>query len=248
MSFFYIFKYLKKYLIYIITFILVLALIIVYLVFNNKKEEIIEEDVITKEEVIEKETEEEKVDTKKYIKVDIKGAVNNPGVYELEENTRVSDAINVSGGLRSDADTSLINLSKLLKDEMVVIIYTKDEIKSMQKGNTTIKYIEKECICPAVNNDACIDENTITNNSSNDTKSSTSNNSSNTTSEIKFPISINTASADELTNIPGIGEKKAQAIVEYRNTNGNFNSIEEITNVSGIGNSTFEKIKEYITI
>lgn len=248
MSFFYILKYLKKYLFYIIGFILILSLIIFYFVFNNKTEEIIEEGITTNEEVIEKEYEKKIVDDKKYIEVDIKGAVNNPGVYKLEENTRVSDAINASGGLSNDADTSLINLSKILKDEMVIIIYTKDEITSMQKGNTTIKYIEKECICPSVKNDACIDENTVTNNSSDDSKFSTSNNSNANVNEVNFPISINTASADELTNIPGIGEKKAQAIVEYRNTNGNFNNIEEITNVSGIGNSIFEKIKEYITI
>lgn len=46
----------------------------------------------------------------------------------------------------------------------------------------------------------------------------------------------------------GIGEVKAQAIIEYRNTNGNFKSIEEIEKVKGIGNAVFAKIKNYITI
>jgi len=61
-------------------------------------------------------------------------------------------------------------------------------------------------------------------------------------------ISINTASKDILMTIQGIGEKKAEAIIEYRNKNGKFNSIEEIMNVSGIGKSIFDKIKNYIKI
>lgn len=246
MSFSYILRYLQKYWFYITIFIVLIIIIIIYVIFyhnNLTNEDLIEEITIDKNiELIKEET---VVDTTKYIKVDIKGAVNNPGVYELQENSRVSDALNLSGGLRDDADTSIINLSKLLKDEMVIIIYTKEEIESMRNGNTSIKYIEKECICPSINNDACIDDNKITNNDNTNT-SSNSNNADN--KEIAYPISINTASVEQLTNLPGIGETKAKAIVEYRNQNGNFKTIEEITNVSGIGNSTFEKIKAYITI
>lgn len=61
-------------------------------------------------------------------------------------------------------------------------------------------------------------------------------------------ININTASLDELMQIPKIGEVKALAIINYRETYGWFKTIEEITNVSGISESLFEQIKEYITI
>ncbi len=61
-------------------------------------------------------------------------------------------------------------------------------------------------------------------------------------------ISINNADEKELTNIKGIGPSKAKSIIEYRNKNGQFNSIEEITNVKGIGKATFEKIKDYIKL
>lgn len=61
-------------------------------------------------------------------------------------------------------------------------------------------------------------------------------------------ISINRATAEQLTQLEGIGPSKAKAIIEYRTENGNFNSIDEIMNVSGIGPSTFEKIKDKISL
>lgn len=61
-------------------------------------------------------------------------------------------------------------------------------------------------------------------------------------------ININTATADELTTLSGIGETKAAAIIAYREENGDFESVEDITNVSGIGESTYEKIKDKIKV
>ena len=218
--------YLKKY----IWIILIILLLVIFLI--KDKEDNVEEEIVKNEEIIL----EENVDTTiSKIKVDIKGAVKNPGVYEVEENSRVSDVIDISGGLTNEADTSVINLSKNVVDEMVIIIYTKDEIEEMKKGSTSIKYIEKECICPKLENDACI-ENSIDN--------IPDNNSSSTNDK----ISLNNASLDELMTLDGIGEKKAQAIIEYRNKNGGFKSIEEILEVDGIGSATYEKIKDRLTI
>ncbi|WMT42339.1 ComEA family DNA-binding protein [Paenibacillus sp. D2_2] len=59
-------------------------------------------------------------------------------------------------------------------------------------------------------------------------------------------ININTAGAKELQEIPGIGEKKAQAIMNYRNENGPFKSVEDLTKVKGIGAKMLEKMKPYI--
>jgi len=61
-------------------------------------------------------------------------------------------------------------------------------------------------------------------------------------------ININTATAEELDSLPGIGPTTAQKILDYRVANGPFNTIEDIMNVSGIGPSTFENIKDLITV
>lgn len=61
-------------------------------------------------------------------------------------------------------------------------------------------------------------------------------------------VNINTASIAELTSVTGIGESRAQAIIDYREKNGGFRSVEEIKKVDGIKDGLFSKIKEYITI
>ena len=61
-------------------------------------------------------------------------------------------------------------------------------------------------------------------------------------------ININTADEAMLRSLPGIGEVKAGAIVEYRRENGGFRSVEDVKKVPGIGDKTFENIKDYITV
>ena len=180
--------------------------------------------------------EKPKVEEKK-LKIDIKGEIKKPGVYELKENDRVSDAIKIAGGLTENADTTLINLSKNLTDEMVIIIYNKNEIEKIKseqpKVDKVIEYIEKECKCPDKVNDACM---------------SSYEKTEKIEQNAETKISINTATIEELKKIPGLGESKAKSIIEYREKNGKFEKIEDITNVSGIGKTTFEKFKDYITI
>ena len=68
------------------------------------------------------------------------------------------------------------------------------------------------------------------------------------TNEPSKQLNINTATVDELTLLPGIGEVLAERIVAYRIAHGPYTSIEELTNVTGIGSKTLDSIREYITI
>lgn len=61
-------------------------------------------------------------------------------------------------------------------------------------------------------------------------------------------LNLNTATAEQLMNLPGIGEAKAADIIEYRSKIGRFTNIEELKNVSGIGDVRFEKLKDKITV
>lgn len=221
--------YIKKYWKYLLALILVLIIFVVIEGFIEKDNKISTDSVKKLSKV------EEKVNDIKTLFVDIKGAVNAPGVYELDEGKRIIDAINLAGGFTDKADTININLSKKLTDEMFIVIYTKQEIYNYKKNNETsnIKCASFECICPDVNNDACIKK---------DTKIKDSK------KELNNKISINSASKEELMTLNGIGEAKADAIINYRNENGLFKTIEDLKNVSGVGNSVFEKIKNNITL
>ncbi|MBW9149447.1 helix-hairpin-helix domain-containing protein [Clostridium sp. CM028] len=154
------------------------------------------------------------------IKVDIKGAVKDPGVYDIKKGSRVTDLIKLAGGGTSDADLDATNLSAKLNDEDCIVICKKGEVNKTQTPlNTTLK--------------------------SNSNDSATSNSGSTEKGAI---ININTASKEELKTLTGIGDAKADVIIEYRQQNGGFKSVEEITKVGGIGEKTLSKFIDKIDI
>lgn len=61
-------------------------------------------------------------------------------------------------------------------------------------------------------------------------------------------ININTASAEEIAAVPGLGEKKSQAIIKFREKHGAFARIEDLKRVDGIGDKLFEKIRPYVVV
>lgn len=172
------------------------------------------------------------IKVEKNIFVDVKGAVKKPGVYEVKENSIVNDCIKLAGGITSSGTLSNINLSKKVTDEMVIYVFKKSEITTSAKNEIpcTTEVIE-------INNCPIITDNQTSNNDKKET----------TTNTVDKKININTATKEELTTLTGIGESKANSIIEYRKTN-QFKSIEELKNVSGIGEALYESIKDSITV
>ena len=163
------------------------------------------------------------------ISVDIKGEVISPGMYSVQRDMRVLDVINQAGGLTEQADTTVINLSKKVIDEMVIIIYSREQVQQFEETKKQEEFLQEKCRLPeenAIPNDACV---------------GTSQNSSD-------KVNINTASKEQLMTLNGIGESKANAIISYRSQNGDFKSIEDIKNVPGIGENIYAQIQESITV
>ena len=197
----------------------------IYYYFYQKEEVNLDNNINLKMDEVKKEEKKEEVVSEKCY-FDIKGEVKNPGVYSIECDKRIIDAINESGGLTKNSDTSVLNLSKKIEDGMVIVIYSKKEVSDYL--NTLKELDDKSSICDNSNieNDACSDNNSSNNNSL---------------------ININTASISELMSLSGIGEAKAKSIISYREKTP-FKTIEDIKNVEGIGESLYASIKENITV
>ena len=146
----------------------------------------------------------------------------------------------MAGGLKNNAYTKNINLSKNVSKEMVVYVYTNYEYSLLNTKEETT-----ECNCPKQDISVCTDKGTsiIT---SDENKPEEVPNSKSETENNK--VNINTSTKEVLTSLSGIGDVKAQNIIDYRNENGLFKSIEDLKNVTGISEKLFEQIKEFITI
>lgn len=137
----------------------------------------------------------------------MKGAVKNPGVFEVPQDARVTNVLNLAV-VSESADLMTVNQSEKVRDEMVIYVPQQGEIEDppLPGGENTQG------------------------------------------GEAEILVNINTATAEELTILNGIGEKKAQLIVEYREQNGLFMGKEDLMNISGIGEKTFDSLEPYITI
>jgi len=184
----------------------IILIVIGISIFQSSSSEHGGQPVIVEESSSEVESDEEVIEvSESFLVVDIKGAVHEPGVYEMSEGDRVVDAIEYAGGLTSDADEYQINLAELVYDEMIIMI---PEVSDGQ-----------------LSTDLSIDSR-----------------------QHDGKIRINQATAEELTSLSGIGEKKAQTIIDYREENGAFKSLDELLNISGIGEKTLEQIEEDIIV
>ncbi|WP_268913830.1 helix-hairpin-helix domain-containing protein [Lentilactobacillus sp. SPB1-3] len=161
----------------------------------------------------------------KQIYVDVKGAVKNPGVYQVKSNMRMCDAVDLAGGFNSSADRKQVNLAKRLVDQQVVYIPIRGEIKGNQ-----FKIGDGKTV--------------TTDNSDEDEQSDVAENDNSDSNQ----VNLNTADKSKLQDLNGIGEKKADQILAYRQSHGKFKSIDEIKNVPGFGDKTFVNLKSSICV
>jgi len=119
--------------------------------------------------------------------VDVSGAVNRPGVYELQKEARVFEAVKAAGGFSKEADTGWLNQAALLVDGEKIQVYTLEETSQMKEKGIVQEKQQKETADSPVQR--------------------TGGNGR---------VNINTADVTGLQEIPGIGQVRAQAIADYR--------------------------------
>ena len=170
----------------------------------SKKEESVEETTVVETTMLAEKT-EVSTTQEAVIFVDIKGAVKNPGVYQMKIGYRVKDALDAAGGLTGEADCQKVNLAQRVEDQMVIVVpKVGEEVTEIPAGGTS-KEAAKD-----------------------------------------GKVNINTATVEELKTLKGVGEKKAEAIIEYRKKNGSFKTKEDLMKVRGIGKKLFESFQERI--
>ncbi|HEL1092433.1 TPA: helix-hairpin-helix domain-containing protein [Streptococcus equi subsp. zooepidemicus] len=146
------------------------------------------------------------------IVVDIKGAVHKEGVYKLAKGSRITDLIELAGGLTEQADKNAINLAEKLSDEKVIYV---------AKLGENISVIKEP---------------------SSETQSASADH------QKPEKVHLNKASLADLQRISGIGAKRAQDIIDVRESLGGFKSLEDLRKVPGIGAKTLEKLKHDISL
>ena len=184
-------------------------------------------------ENLEENEETTKENTNKIV-VHVSGAVNKEGIVELEENSRISDAISKAEGLKENADTKKINLAYKLEDGMKIYIPTIEESMNQNEQNQN----ESQSLMDQTSQYITSSSEIIQDGQTNGTSETKTNEK----------ININTATQTELETLPGIGPSTSLKIVNYRKENGNFKTIEDIKEVSGIGEVKYENIKDLICV
>ncbi len=154
--------------------------------------------------------------------VDVAGAVQKPGVYELAEGSRVFQAVEAAGGFSGNAELRCINQADLLRDGEKIYVYSREEAEQLGGWMQLSGGGQAGQQSGALQSEGS---------AGGDGR-----------------VNINQADKNQLMTLTGVGEARADAIIAYRETNGTFSSVEDIMKVSGIKEKLFEQIKDRITV
>ncbi len=160
------------------------------------------------------------------IRVHVCGAVKEAGVVRLAPGSRAEDALRAAGGFTEEAATDILNLAAPVADGMQLYFPTREEA-------------ERGLYAPGSDLSA-----------GGGAASGSAGGQSGQAALLgdAGKVDLNTATAQELCTLPGVGETRAAAIIAYRREHGGFSEPEELMQISGIGERSFEKMKEYITV
>ena len=172
------------------------------------------------------------------ITINVEGAVAKPGVVKLPAGSVVEDAVTAAGGYSSDADPARINRAAKLIDGTTLNVPAKSGMQTSRDSSPVLR------IPPPVTN---IPEYLPGYVPQAERQEAVQQQQQQATPSRSPKININTATADELQTLPGIGPKLSAAIIQYRNRRP-FHTIEEIQDVPQIGAKRFAQIKDLITV
>lgn len=189
----------------------------------------------------------ESKESRAIIYVHVCGCVNNPGVYAVDEGTRLVEVIKAAGGYTYEADGDYLNLAASVADgQKIYVPSIYDESYDIAATAVTEDY------------DLTGAGNYGTTGIGNNGTTGTGNNATTGMGDLGAggkeidasdgKVNINSAGKTEFMTIKGIGEKRADAIIKYRNECGGFSGVEDLLNVPGIKEGIYNKIKEYLTI
>ena len=164
----------------------------------------------------------------KTVRVLVSGAVLEPGIYDVPASCRVEEAIAAAGGLTENADSERVNLVRKVRDGMQIRV-------PVQKAARTSRTQRK-------NAQATAGYSASSTKKVGSTRAGTEKNNS-----AVQRVRINSASAGELQQLPGIGPALAQRIVETRNS-GRFTSADDLLRVPGIGKAKLAKLRDYVEV
>lgn len=164
----------------------------------------------------------------KTVRVQVSGAVLEPGIYDVPANCRVEEAIAAAGGMTENADIERVNLVRKVRDGIQIRV-------PVQKAARTSRTQRK-------NAQATAGYGASTTKKSSSTRAGTEKNNS-----VVQIVRINSASAGELQQLPGIGPALAQRIIETRNS-GRFTSADDLLRVPGIGKAKLAKLRDYVEV
>lgn len=184
--------------------------------------------------------------TSETIMVDVKGDVRHPGVYTLPLNARARDAIRAAGGYVHLGDAAAVNEAMPLDDGMEFVVPNLQSASVASSSTNDMTAQSEPSQAGSVSGVGTEDEASSTRLSASSPKEGLG--QTGFAPSVANKIDLNTATESTLETVPGIGPKRAQAILAYRAEHGGFTSVSQLLQIRGIGPTLYQRISAYVVV